>query len=151
MNVLDSGAPFYDVYECSDGHYVSVAPIETKFLEQLIEILELPPACAELARDREKWPALRKTLADEFKKEPRTYWCSLLRGSDACFAPVLSMDEAPHDEHLRARGTFVTVDGIVQPAPAPQFSRSRPANPTPPQPSQSITDCDLVSTWLSSE
>lgn len=151
MNVLDSGAPFYDVYECADGHYVSVAPIEAKFLAQLIEILGLPLACAESAKDRKQWPDLRKALANEFKKEPRTHWCSLLRGSDACFAPVLSIDEAPHDEHLRARGTFVTVDDIVQPAPAPQFSRSRPAAPAPPQPSQSMTDCELVSTWLSSE
>jgi alpha-methylacyl-CoA racemase len=132
-NVLDSGAFFYDVYECADGKYVALASIEDKFLEEFlrrvgIDAREMPPKM-----DRGQWPAAKAKLAARFKTKTREEWCRLLEGSDACFAPVLSLAEAPAHPHNLARGTFVEVDGIVQPAPAPRFSRTPSRRPTPPE------------------
>jgi alpha-methylacyl-CoA racemase len=132
-NILDSGAFFYEVYECADGNHVAVAPIEDKFLAELLRLLALDPADFPAKLDAEGWPAAKEKLAAIFKTKTREEWCRLLEGSDACFAPVLSLDEAPDHPHNRARATFVTVDGIVQPAPAPRFSRTPAAMPTPPQ------------------
>ncbi len=147
-NVLDSGAPFYDVYECADGRFISVAPIEHKFLEEMIERMKLPADSADLAKDRNNWPELRLRLSNTFGREALSYWCELLEGSDGCVAPVLSIGEAPQHRHLEARGTFINIDGIVQPAPAPRFSRSQPAQPIPPQPPQSAEVSDAIATWL---
>lgn len=116
-NQLDSGSPIYDVYECADGQYISIAPIEAKFQVELFRLLDIEPA---------QGPALRRTLEERFRTRTREDWCLLLEGTDACFAPVLSMAEAPSHPHNRARSTFVEVDGIVQPAPAPRFSRTAP-------------------------
>jgi alpha-methylacyl-CoA racemase len=132
-NILDSGAFFYEVYECADGKYVAVAPIEDKFLAELCRLIELDPEKLPAKLDATGWPAAKETLAAVFRTRPREEWCRLLEGSDACFAPVLSLDEAPNHPHNRARGTFVTVDGITQPAPAPRFSRTPSATPTPPE------------------
>jgi alpha-methylacyl-CoA racemase len=132
-NILDSGAFFYEVYECADGRHVAVAPIEDKFLAELYRLLELDPADFPAKLDAARWPAAKEKLAAAFKTKTRDDWCRLLEGSDACFAPVLSLDEAPDHPHNKARGTFVTVDGIVQPAPAPRFSRTPSAPPTPPE------------------
>lgn len=123
-NLIDSGAPFYDVYACSDGRYVSVGPLEAKFFSQLLTLLALPEELAAWQADRARWPALRERLAQAFAGRSRDEWTARLEGTDACFAPVLSFDEAPNHPHLRARGTFVEVDGIAQPAPAPRLSRS---------------------------
>jgi alpha-methylacyl-CoA racemase len=132
-NILDSGAFFYEVYECADGRHVAVAPIEDKFLAELYRLLELDVRDFPAKLDTESWPAAKEKLAAVFKTRTRDDWCRLLEGSDACFAPVLSIDEAPDHPHNRARGTFVTVDGIVQPAPAPRFSRTPSGAPTPPE------------------
>ena len=132
-NILDSGAFFYEVYECADGGHVAIAPIEDKFLAELFRLLELDPAEFPAKLDAGGWPAAKEKLAAVFKTKTREEWCRLLEGTDACFAPVLSLDEAPNHPHNRARGTFVTVDGIVQPAPAPRFSRTPPETPTPPE------------------
>jgi alpha-methylacyl-CoA racemase len=132
-NILDSGAFFYEVYECADGKYVAVAPIEDKFLAELCRLIELDPATLPAKLDTKSWPAAKATLTAAFKTKTREEWCRLLEGSDACFAPVLSLDEAPEHKHNKARRTFVTVDGIVQPAPAPRFSRTPSATPTPPE------------------
>jgi alpha-methylacyl-CoA racemase len=132
-NVLDSGAFFYDVYECADGRHVSVAPIEDKFLEELLRRMEIDPAELPAKLDRRRWPEAKAKLAARFKTRTREEWCRLLEGSDACFAPVLSLTEAPSHPHNLARRTFVEVDGIVQPAPAPRFSRTPAAAPTPPE------------------
>jgi len=123
-NLLDSGAHFYDVYETSDGRYVSVGSIEPQFYAELIEKLglageELP---AQMARD--EWPAFKERVADLFRSRTRDEWCEIMEGSDVCFAPVLSMSEAPGHPHNVARGTFTEVDGLVQPAPAPRFGRT---------------------------
>jgi alpha-methylacyl-CoA racemase len=132
-NMLDSGAFFYEVYECADGRHVAVAPIEDKFLAELYRLLELDPRDFPAKLDAASWPAAKEKLAAVFKTRTRDEWCRLLEGSDACFAPVLSLDEAPDHHHNKARGTFVTVDGIVQPAPAPRFSRTPAGAPTPPE------------------
>jgi crotonobetainyl-CoA:carnitine CoA-transferase CaiB-like acyl-CoA transferase len=132
-NVLDGGAYFYQVYECADGEHVSLAPIEGKFHAELLRRLGLDPA--EFAQaDRAVWPAARERLAAVFRTRTRAEWCALLEGTDVCFAPVLSLPEAAAHPHNRARGTFIEVDGVMQSAPAPRFSRTVPARPTPPRP-----------------
>jgi alpha-methylacyl-CoA racemase len=124
-NILDSGAPWYDVYETADGKYISVGAIEERFFNLLLEKLEL--RAPELRnRDRSNWPRLRTVLTDAFRTRTRADWCSLMEGSDICFAPVLSMDEAPAHAHMLDRGVFCEIDGVVQPGPAPRFSRTRP-------------------------
>jgi alpha-methylacyl-CoA racemase len=132
-NALDSGAFFYDVYECADGRFVSLAAIEDKFLEEFLRRMEIDPAEMPPKLDRRRWPEAKAKLATRFKTKTREEWCRLLEGSDACFAPVLSVAEAPSHPHNRARGTFIEVDGIVQPGPAPRFSRTPTALPTPPE------------------
>ena len=132
-NVLDSGAFFYDVYECKDGTYISLAAIEDKFLAEFLRRMEIDPGEMPAKLDRKRWPVAKAKLQARFKTRTREEWCRLLEGSDACFAPVLSLDEAPAHPHNIARGTFVEVDGIVQPAPAPRFSRTPSGKPTPPE------------------
>jgi crotonobetainyl-CoA:carnitine CoA-transferase CaiB-like acyl-CoA transferase len=131
-NTSDSGAYFYDVYECADGEWVSVAPIEGRFHTELLRLMDIAPEDIGEQRDRKNWDRARAVLARTFKTRSRAHWCKLLEGTDSCFAPVLSMAEAPQHEHLRERDTFVEVDGVVQPAPAPRFSRSVPEKPTAP-------------------
>ena len=132
-NALDSGAFFYDVYECADGKYVSVAAIEDKFLDEFLRRMEIDPAEMPPKMDRKRWPEAKAKLAARFKRKTRDEWCRLLEGSDACFAPVLSLAEAPSHPHNLARQSFVELDGIVQPAPAPRFSRTPAGRPTPPE------------------
>lgn len=132
-NIADSGTPFYDVYECSDGKYVSVAPIETRFFEELLDRLEIARTEFPNRWDRAQWPRLRQTLAAKFRTRTREEWCSQLEGTDACFAPVLSMREAPEHPHVSAREAFVDISGVRQPMPAPRFSRTAPALPKPPR------------------
>ena len=125
-NLLDSGSAIYETYECADGRFVSIAPIELKFRKVLFELLGLPYTNDDGAE-------LRGKLESLFKTRTRDEWCSLLEGTDACFAPVLTMAEAPHHPHNVARGTFIDIDGVLQPAPAPRFSRTPSGRPTPPQ------------------
>ena len=125
-NLLDSGSAIYDVYECADGKFISIAPIELKFREVLFQRLGLPYTADDGA-------AVHSTLEQVFKTKSRDEWCVLLEGTDACFAPVLSMEEAPHHPHNVARSSFVEVGGIMQPAAAPRFSRTPAARPTPPE------------------
>src|SRR5689334_21925458 len=132
-NITDSGAYFYDVYECADGRYVSVAAIEAKFHAELLRLLEIDPATVPPQMDRSHWPETKQRLAERFRTRTRDEWCALLEGTDACFAPVLSMEEAPHHPHNVARGSFVEVDGVVQPGPAPRFSRTPAGRPAPPR------------------
>jgi alpha-methylacyl-CoA racemase len=132
-NVLDSGAFFYDVYECADGKYISLASIEDKFLEEFLRRMEIDAKEMPAKMDKARWPEAKAKLARRFKSKTRDEWCRLLEGSDACFAPVLTLEEAPAHPHNAARGSFVEVDGIVQPAPAPRFSRTPASMPTPPE------------------
>jgi alpha-methylacyl-CoA racemase len=133
-NVLDSGAPFYDVYPCADGRYLSVAPIEIRFRDEFYRRIGLDASSLPPAADRTNWPAIKNAVAARLATKTSAEWCALLEGTDACVAPVLSMAEAPAHPHNVARQTFVEIGGVVQPAPAPRFSRTRPAVPTPPRP-----------------
>ena len=131
-NLLDSGTHFYDTYRCADGRYVAVGAIEPQFHAELLQRLGLDVAEFKRALDPSRWPAYKARLAAVFATRTRDEWCALLEGTDACFAPVLDWDEAPRHPHNVARGTFVEIDGIVQPAPAPRFSRTRADTPPPP-------------------
>ncbi|SDG34200.1 alpha-methylacyl-CoA racemase [Klenkia brasiliensis] len=123
-NMNDGGAHFYGVYETADGRYVSVAAMEPKFYAVLLDLIGLSAEDLPDQWDAVAWPALRQRLADVFRTRTRQEWTDLLEGSDACFAPVLSMSEAPGHPHAVARDAFVSVDGVVQPSPAPRFSRT---------------------------
>ena len=123
-NILDSGAHFYDVYETSDGRYVSIAPVEPKFYAEMLDRIGLDAGEAPHSADRADWPASKARLAALFRTRTRDEWCAILEGTDACFAPVLGMDEAHRHPHNAARGTFVERDGIVQPNAAPRFDRT---------------------------
>jgi alpha-methylacyl-CoA racemase len=123
-NIIDGGAPFWRCYETRDGKFVSVGAIEPKFYEVLVEKLGLDPASLPDQLDRKAWPQVRERFAAAFKQKTREEWCRIMDGSDACFAPVLSFGEASQHPHNKARKSFVEVDGIVQPGPAPRFSRT---------------------------
>src|SRR5262245_36975694 len=125
-NLLDSGAPFYDVYETSDGRYVSVGAIEPQFYAILLDKLGLAGADLPAQMDRRAWPALKERFASIFKTKTREEWCRIMEGTDICFAPVLGIAEAPEHPHQPARQAYVNVEGTWQPAPAPRFSRSSP-------------------------
>lgn len=129
-NLLDSGAPHYDVYRCADGEYVSVAPIEAKFRTVLLERLGLPADAIDFD-DTARWPESKARLAAIFATRTRAQWCELLEGSDACFAPVLSPQEAHAHAHNRARASFIEPGGVRQPAPAPRFSATPAGEPRP--------------------
>jgi alpha-methylacyl-CoA racemase len=124
-NLLDTGAHFYDVYRCADGKYISVGSIEPQFYAELLRLTGLSddPEFAN-QMDRNLWPVLKGRLEVVFHQKTRDEWCSIMEHTDVCFAPVLTMSEAIAHPHNQARGTFVEVDGLVQPAPAPRFSRS---------------------------
>jgi alpha-methylacyl-CoA racemase len=125
-NLLDGGAHFYDTYETADGKYVCIGSIEPQFYALLVEKAGLDPDTFAPQMDSARWPDLKEKLAEVFRTKTRDQWCEIMEGSDVCFAPVLSIFEAPDHPHNRARGTFVDVDGITQPAPAPRFSRTAP-------------------------
>ncbi|WP_430438007.1 CaiB/BaiF CoA transferase family protein [Oceanibaculum nanhaiense] len=131
-NLLDSGAPHYEVYECADGKYVAVAPIEAKFRRELLQRIGFDPAAFPDVEDSANWPAAKQLLAVRFREKSRADWCALLEGTDSCFAPVLDLDEAPEHPHNQARDAFPIIGGIAQPAPAPRFSRTAPALPAAP-------------------
>jgi alpha-methylacyl-CoA racemase len=123
-NLLDGGAPFYDSYETRDGRHITVAALESRFYAELLDRLGLTDASLPHQHDRGGWSALRERLAGIFRTRTRDEWCRILEGTDACFAPVLGLDECATHPHNLARGVFVTVEGIVNPAPAPRFSRT---------------------------
>jgi alpha-methylacyl-CoA racemase len=123
-NLLDGGAPFYDTYACADGKFVSVGSIEPQFYALLLKLSGASAPAFEVQMDQQRWPQMKQRFTDLFKTRSRDEWCALMEGSDVCFAPVLDMAEAPRHPHNQARGTFIEVDGVTQPAPAPRFSRS---------------------------
>lgn len=125
-NVLDGGAPWYSVYETKDGRYVSVGAVESRFYRELLRRTGIDETWEGKQHDREAWPVLREKFAAAFRAKTRDEWCDALEGADICFAPVLDPGEAPEHPHIEAREIFVEVFGVVQPAPAPRFSRSTP-------------------------
>ncbi len=148
-NLLDSGAPFYEVYECADGKYITVGPIERKFYLQLLERLQLQdhPLLRE-QMNRTQWPQAKQVLAAKFKERSRDEWTQLLGDLDVCFAPVLDFDEAPHHPHIQARGTLTEIDGVIQPAPGPRFSRTPAARPEPPAALSTDNAVAALQGWL---
>ncbi|MFG1248118.1 CaiB/BaiF CoA transferase family protein [Xanthobacter flavus] len=146
-NFSDSGAPYYDSYVCADGHYISIAPIEERFFAQLLERLGFDPAGVPPQDDRAQWPRMRRLFADRFLERTRAEWCALLEGTDVCFAPVLTMAEAPAHPHMQARRVFVEIDGVTQPAPAPRFSRTPPADPIAPKAAADTPPAEALAGW----
>lgn len=127
----DSGAHFYDAYACADGKYISIGAMEPQFYALLREKCGLDDPAFDAQWDQARWPELKERVAQAIRAKTRAEWCALLEGSDACFAPVLDLDEAPRHAHNVARGSFACVDGITQPSPAPRFGAT-PAAPCQP-------------------
>jgi alpha-methylacyl-CoA racemase len=123
-NLLDGGAPFYDTYETADGKYVSIGALEPKFFAEMAERIGLDARFIKGQHDRRLWPEMRAEMTRLLRGKTRDEWCQALEGSDACFAPVLSIEEAPKHPHAQARQAFIDVAGVVQPGPAPRFDRS---------------------------
>lgn len=145
VNLLDTGAHFYDSYACADGRYIAIGSIEPQFYAELRRLtgLDADPAF-DAQMDQAQWPALKAKLAALFASQPRDHWCRLMEMTDVCFAPVLSMAEAPAHPHNVARGTFGEVAGMVQPMPAPRYSATATAMPTPQPAAGADTDALLA-------
>ncbi|MGA2287711.1 CaiB/BaiF CoA transferase family protein [Bradyrhizobium sp.] len=123
-NLIDGGAHFYGVYECACGKFISIGSIEPQFYALLRQLAGLSEAEFDAQMDRKAWPVLKQKLVDVFKTRTRDEWCRIMEGTDVCFAPVLTMTEAPLHPHMAARKIFVERHGVTQPAPAPRFSRT---------------------------
>ncbi|MBM7365759.1 CaiB/BaiF CoA transferase family protein [Gordonia hydrophobica] len=132
VNLLDTGAPYYEVYECADGKWMAVGAIEPQFYAELLKGLELDPASLPQQNDTAKWGELKQIFTDTFKQKSRDEWAAIFDGTDACTSPILDYTEAPSDPHLAARGTLVEIDGVMQAQVAPRFSRSTTETPTGP-------------------
>jgi alpha-methylacyl-CoA racemase len=150
-NLLDTGAPFYDTYETADGKWVSVGALEPQFYAVLLERLGLAPDEFGDQNDRANWPAMRERFTAIFKEQTRDEWCARLEGSDACFGPILTMGEAAEHPHMKARGTIVEFDGVLQPAPAPRFSRTAPEIQGPARAPGADTDAILTGFGFTAE
>ncbi|MEA3078586.1 MAG: alpha-methylacyl-CoA racemase [Actinomycetota bacterium] len=151
-NLLDTGAHFYEVYETADGKYVSIGSIEPQFYAELLRLTGLaddPEFAGQ--HNRAAWPALKVRLAEVFKTKTRDQWNSIMEGTDVCYAPVLSLGEAPAHPHMAARGTFVEVAGVTQPGPAPRFSRTPGSIERPPSHPGQHTDEALVDWGFSAD
>ena len=132
VNLLDGGAHFYDAYETADGRYISVGSIEPQFYELLLKHTGIDDPDFKNQMDSKKWPECKEKIAAIFRTKTRDEWNDIMGDTDVCFAPVLSLDEAPNHPHNRARKTFIEIEGVLQPAPAPRFSRTRPGIKGPP-------------------
>ena len=141
-NLLDTGAHFYDTYETADNKFIAIGSIEPQFYELLLKLAEIDDPQFQCQLDFAQWPQLKDKLSVLFKTKTRDAWCEIMEGSDVCFAPVLSMSEAPEHPHNKQRKTFIENEGVLQPAPAPRFSRTKPEikspPPTPGQDTQSV-------------
>ncbi|MCB0877227.1 MAG: CoA transferase [Solirubrobacterales bacterium] len=146
-NLLDSGAHFYEVYECADGGFIAVGALEPQFYAKLLELMGLDPG--EFPQmDRSRWPELKQRFAEVFRTKARDEWAAILEPEEACATPVLGMGEAPRHPHNAARGSFVEVGGKLQPAPAPRFGRTPSGVPTPPPEPGADTESALAAWGL---
>jgi alpha-methylacyl-CoA racemase len=145
-NLLDTGAHCYDVYETSDGKWVSIGSLEPQFYAELLRLLDLDPADLPHQHDRSAWPELTEKFRGIFATRTRDQWCEVFEGTDVCFAPVLTMTEATEHPHNVERQTFVQVAGVTQPAPAPRFSRTPPSIERPPSHPGQHTD-EALADW----
>jgi alpha-methylacyl-CoA racemase len=142
-NLIDTGAHFYDTYETSDGKFVAIGAIEPQFYRELRDRLGIADPSFDAQFDKRAWPALKTKLAAIIKQRTRDEWCSLLEGTDACFAPVMGFGDAPSHPQMRDRSAFVTVGNVVQPAPAPRYSTTQPEMPRAPSAPGADTDAVL--------
>jgi alpha-methylacyl-CoA racemase len=145
-NLLDGGAHFYDTYQCSDGRWISIGSIEPQFYALLLEKTGINDPAFQAQMDRSKWDGLREKLATVIATKTQDEWCAIMDGTDVCFAPILNMDEAPRHPHNAARKTFVEIDGVTQPAPAPRFSATPGAIQGPP-PAIGAHTAEVLSEW----
>jgi alpha-methylacyl-CoA racemase len=145
-NLLDGGAHFYDTYECADGKWVALGSIEPQFYMILLHKAGLTDPKYNAQMDRQAWPDLSASLAEVMKTKTREEWCAIMEGTDICFAPVLSLAEAPSHPHNAARQTFVEIGGVPQPAPAPRFSRT-PGAVQGPAPKAGANNADALTDW----
>ena len=150
-NMLDTGAHYYDVYVCRDGTYISVGSIESQFYAELRRLAGLDGPEWDAQHDRASWPELKAKIAAVFASKTRAEWCELMEGSDVCFAPVLSIADAPHHPHNVHRNTFQEIDGIWQASPAPRFSRTAGSIDHGPVAPGTDTDSVLADAGFSSE
>jgi alpha-methylacyl-CoA racemase len=142
-NMLDGGAHFYDTYETADGKWISLGSIEPQFYTLLLEKAQISDPEFEHQMDRAKWPALKEKVARVIKTKSRAEWDAAMEGTDVCYAPVLSLAEAPQHPHNKARRTFIEIEGVTQPGPAPRFSRTKPEVQGPPPQAGAHTDAIL--------
>lgn len=149
-NMLDGSAPFYDVYETSDGRFVSIGSIEPQFYALLVEKTGVDPEVFANSYDKSQWPQMKERLIEVFKTKSQAQWCELMEGTDLCFAPVLNYREAPAHPHNAARNTYIDIDGLIQPAPAPRFARSDCATPSSPS-SEGADTQEVLTQWGFSE
>jgi len=152
VNLLDSAAPFYDSYETADGKFIAVGAIEPQFYKTFLELLGFgdDPAFAK-QNDESQWPARKEKVAARIKTKSRAEWCAVFDGKDACVAPIMSLDEAADHPHNKARGAFVEVDGVRQPAPAPRYSQTRPGRPSRMTSGDSVTTSILANAGFAAE
>ncbi len=145
-NVLDTGAYYYGTYQCADDEWISIAPIEGKFHAELLQRLGLTTDDVPSQHDRERWDEHKERLRTIFRSKTRQQWCDELEGTDVCFAPVLTMEEAKSHPHIAARGTLIEVEGVVQPGPAPRFSRT-PGKVHRPVPGPGQHSSEVLAEW----
>lgn len=150
-NPIDSGSHFYNVYECADGKWISVAALERRFYDELLSLLDIAHDDIGDHLAPENWDRGKAIFASKFATHSRQYWCQKLEGTDACFAPVLSWEEASKHPHLKARASFCTIDGVTQPAPAPRFSQTSPDEPSLPKEISPENNVAALSKWLKTE
>ena len=150
-NMLDGGAHFYDTYECSDGKFISLGSIEPQFYKLLCDLAGFDGNLSSDQMSRDSWPEKKKAVKDIILTKTREEWCQIMEGTDVCFAPVLNMKEAPNHPHNVARHTFIELEGVTQPAPAPRFSRTQPEVQSSPSLVGEHTDEILQSLNLSAE
>ena len=145
-NLLDGGAHFYDTYQCADGRWISIGSLEPQFYALLLEKTGISDPDFKRQMDRAQWPSLHEKLAGVIALKTRDEWCAIMDASDVCFAPVLTLDEAPRHPHNVARRTFVEVEGVTQPAPAPRFSATPGAVAGPP-PAIGVHNVEALGDW----
>ncbi|NDJ89704.1 CaiB/BaiF CoA transferase family protein [Mycolicibacter kumamotonensis] len=146
-NMLDTGAPYYDTYQCKDGRYVAVGAVEPQFYALMLKGIGLDPAKLPAQNDRSSWPELKVAIATAFAAHDRDHWARVFADSDACVTPVLAFGEVLNDSHIEARATFYDDDGNLQPSPAPRFSRSALERPRPASPGAGADIADIAAQW----
>ncbi|WP_326535153.1 CaiB/BaiF CoA-transferase family protein, partial [Pseudorhodoferax sp.] len=150
-NILDGGTPFYDTYQTSDGQWVSIGSLEPKFFAEMVERIGLDPSYVKRQHDKTCWPQMRADMVAKIGAKTRDEWSKLLEGTDVCFAPVLRLDEVASHPHAQARNAYLDLGGVLQPAPAPRFSRSQPAMPTAPVAAGAHTSAVLSAAGFSAD